>query len=261
MNIWHAIVLAIIEGITEFLPISSTGHMILTSALLGIEESPFVKLFEIFIQFGAILSVVVLYFKRFLKQNLDFYIKLLIAFIPTAILGKLLDDYIDQFMGLPIIVGITLFLGGIILLMVDKWFINNTRSYEGLAYLECVMIGIFQSIAMIPGVSRSAATIIGAQSRGLTRKSAAEFSFFLAIPTMAAASLYKLLKHKDIITTDSLGILAIGSLVAFIVALIAIKFFIEVLTRYGFKAFGYYRILIGGIIIACYFANIKLNII
>jgi undecaprenyl-diphosphatase len=259
MEIWHAIVLAIVEGITEFLPISSTGHMILTSALLGIEGSPFVKLFEVFIQFGAILSVVVLYFKRFLKQNLDFYFKLLLAFIPTAILGKLLDDYIDQFMGLPIIVGITLFAGGIILLLVDKWFVNNTRGYESLAYLECIFIGIIQSIAMIPGVSRSAATIIGGQTRGLNRKAAAEFSFFLAVPTMAAASAYKLYKQIDIVNTDSLGILAIGSIVAFVVALIAIKFFIAILTKFGFKVFGYYRIVIGSIIIACYFAQIELR--
>jgi len=261
MEIWHVIILAIVEGITEFLPVSSTGHMILTSALLGIEESPFVKLFEVFIQFGAILSVVVLYFKRFIEQRFEFYFKLMLAFIPTAILGFLLDDYVDQFMGLPLVVGISLFIGGVILLMVDKWFIDNTRGYASLAYLECVMIGVFQAIAMIPGVSRSAATIIGAQSRGLNRKAAAEFSFFLAIPTMAAASCYKLYKQIDIITPDSIGLLAIGSVVAFVVALLAIKFFISVLTKYGFKVFGIYRILIGAIIIACYFANIELKMI
>lgn len=259
MDLWHAIILAIVEGITEFLPVSSTGHMILTAALLNIHESKEVKLFEIFIQFGAILSVIVLYYRRFLTQGLDFYLKLLAAFIPTAILGKLLDDYIDQLLGNPLIVGISLFVGGILLLFVDKWFGKNERSYASLTYAESALIGVFQALAMVPGVSRSAATIIGGQSRNLSRKAAAEFSFFLAVPTMAAASSYKVYKNIDSIHLDTVWTLLVGSLVAFLVATLAIKFFIGFLTKYGFKLFGYYRIVIGGIIIALYAMGLELK--
>jgi undecaprenyl-diphosphatase len=259
MNYFQAIILAIVEGITEFLPVSSTGHMILTAAAMGMEEDQFTKTFEVFIQFGAILSVVVLYYKRFLNINIEFYAKLLAAFIPTAVLGFLLDDFVDSLMANVLVVGVSLLIGGFLLIFVDSWFKDNEKQYGQLDFLKTSYIGFFQALAMIPGVSRSAATIIGGQALGLSRKSAAEFSFFLAVPTMFAASSYKLLKNYDTITADHLPILAVGSLVAFIVALLAIKFFIGFLTKYGFKVFGYYRIVLGAVIIALHLLDIPLS--
>ena len=242
MSFLEALILAIVEGITEFLPVSSTGHMIIASAVMGINESSFVKIFEVNIQFGAILSVVVLYWKRFF-QSLDFYYKLLVAFIPAAIIGFLLGDFIDSLLENVWVVATSLLIGGIILLFVDKWFQSSNE--EKVDYKKALAIGFFQCIAMIPGVSRSAATIIGGMAQGLNRKTAAEFSFFLAVPTMFAASAYKMLKGYKEITTDNLDILLFGNLVAFIVAMLAIKFFISFLTKYGFKVFGWYRIVLG----------------
>ncbi len=242
MSFLEALILAIVEGITEFLPVSSTGHMIIASAFMGINESSFVKIFEVNIQFGAILSVVVLYWKRFF-QSLDFYYKLLVAFIPAAIIGFLLGDFIDSLLENVWVVASSLLIGGVILLFVDKWFQSSNE--EKVDYKKALSIGFFQCIAMIPGVSRSAATIIGGMAQGLNRKTAAEFSFFLAVPTMFAASAYKMLKGYKEITTDNLDILLFGNLVAFIVAMLAIKFFISFLTKYGFKVFGWYRIVLG----------------
>lgn len=242
MSFLEALILAIVEGITEFLPVSSTGHMIIASAFMGINESSFVKIFEVNIQFGAILSVVVLYWKRFF-QSLDFYYKLLVAFIPAAVIGFLLGDFIDSLLENVWVVATSLLVGGVILLFVDKWFQSSTE--EKVDYKKALFIGFFQCIAMIPGVSRSAATIIGGMAQGLNRKTAAEFSFFLAVPTMFAASAYKMLKGYKEITTDNLDILLFGNLVAFIVAMLAIKFFISFLTKYGFKVFGWYRIVLG----------------
>jgi undecaprenyl-diphosphatase len=242
MSFLEALILAIVEGITEFLPVSSTGHMIIASAFMGINENSFVKIFEVSIQFGAILSVVVLYWKRFF-QSLDFYYKLLIAFIPAAVIGFLLGDFIDSLLENVWVVASSLLIGGIVLLFVDKWFQSSNE--EKVDYKKAVFIGFFQCIAMIPGVSRSAATIIGGMAQGLNRKTAAEFSFFLAVPTMFAASAYKMLKGYKEITTDNLDILLFGNLVAFIVAMLAIKFFISFLTKYGFKVFGWYRIVLG----------------
>jgi len=256
MNWFQAIIIAIIEGITEFLPISSTGHMILGEAIFGIKETAFDKLFIINIQFGAILSVVILYWRKFF-QSINFYLKLFVAFIPAAIFGFLLNDYIDQMLESVWVVAISLLLGGIILLFVDKWFIDNESDLkienQEITFKKALIIGFFQIISMIPGVSRSAATIIGGLTQKLNRKNAAEFSFFLAVPTMLAASAYKLLKFVksegvDMII-DKLPILLIGNLVAFVVALLAIKTFINILTKYGFKVFGYYRIILGTIII------------
>lgn len=250
MNILHAIILAIVEGLTEFLPVSSTGHMILTSAMMGIEESAFTKVFEVCIQFGAILSVVVIYFKRFFK-DMNFYFKLFCAFLPTAILGLLLSDFIDGLLENVYVVASTLLLGGIVLLFVDKWFEKNeTEGTEEIDYKTAVIIGFFQSLAMVPGVSRSAASITGGLTQKITRKAAAEFSFFLAVPTMFAATAKKLYDFTKIpgnldVLKDNASILAIGNIVAFIVAILAIKFFISILTKYGFKLFGYYRIIIG----------------
>lgn len=256
MTIFQAIVLAIIEGITEFLPISSTGHMIIGSALMGINESEFVKMFTVNIQFGAILSVVVLYWKRFFK-SLDFYYKLFVGVLPLVI-GFLLSDLIDQLLENVIVVAITLLIGGVILLFVDKWF-NNQEEKE-MTYKNAFIIGLFQCIAMIPGVSRSAASIIGGMTQGLTRKTAAEFSFFLAVPTMAAASGFKLLKNYKLITEENISILLIGNAVAFIVAMLAIRFFISFLTKHGFKVFGYYRIALGLIILILFALGIELEI-
>jgi undecaprenyl-diphosphatase len=258
MSILEVIILAIIEGITEFLPISSTGHMIIASTLMGIEDSPFVKLFTVNIQFGAILSVIVLYWKRFFT-SLHFYWKILVAFIPAVVFGLLLNDKIDQMLGDVRVVAAALLIGGIILLFVDKWFnkpvipahkpageeaseivdsevLKKDLEQEevDIPYATAFKIGLFQCISMIPGVSRSAATIVGGMSQGLPRKTAAEFSFFLAVPTMFGASALKLLKGYKEITNDHIPLLLLGNVVAFIVAMMAIKFFISVLTRYGF---------------------------
>lgn len=263
MNFIEAIILAIIEGITEYLPISSTGHMIIGSSLMGISELDFTKVFEVNIQFGAILSVVVLYWKRFF-QSFEFYKKLLAAFIPAAIIGFALNDFIDQLLESVAVVAIMLVLGGIILVFIDKYF-EKKATKEDITYIDAVKIGLFQCIAMIPGVSRSAATIIGGMFQGLSRKESAEFSFFLAVPTMFAASGYKLLKAFKAGTltfsTNELKLLAIGNIVAFIVAMAAIKFFISYLQKYGFKVFGYYRIVVGLIILGLLAAGYDLKVI
>jgi len=247
MSIWQAIILAIVEGLTEFLPISSTGHMIIASAMMGINELDFTKIFTVNIQFGAILSVVTLYWRRFF-QSLDFYYKLFVAFLPAALIGFLLNDLIDRLLENVIVVAMMLLVGGIVLIFVDKWF-NNTDEKVRVDYGKALKIGFFQCLAMVPGVSRSAATIIGGMTQGLTRKAAAEFSFFLAVPTMFAASAYKLLKDYQSIQATDLQVLLIGNLVAFVVAMLAIRFFISFLTKYGFKLFGYYRIILGLIIL------------
>lgn len=263
MTWFEAFIIAVVEGLTEFLPVSSTGHMILAQALMGVESDEFVKLFTINIQFGAILSVLVLYWKRFL-QTFNFYVKLLIAFIPAAIVGLLAGDAIDDLLESPTVVAISLVLGGIVLLFVDKLF-DTEKSNKQVDNKSALVIGIFQCIALIPGVSRSAATIIGGMTQKLSRQTAAEFSFFLAVPTMAAATGYKLLKvvleENGVETiTSNLNILLFGNLIAFIVALLAIKFFINFLTKYGFKLFGWYRIVAGLIILALIAAGVDLSI-
>ena len=264
MSIFQAIILAIIEGLTEFLPVSSTGHMIIGSSVLGIAENQFVKNYTVIIQFGAILSVLVLYWKRFLK-SIDFYVKLFVAFIPAAIIGFLASDYIDMLLENVIVVAVTLLLGGIFLLFVDKIFEQNEKNPDSEPNLKSAfIIGVFQVIAMIPGVSRSAATIIGGLTQKLTRKAAAEFSFFLAVPTMFAATSYKLLKiyqSETGFTSHDIQVLAVGNIVAFIVALLAIKLFIGFLTKHGFKVFGWYRIVVGLVILGMYFAGIDLKML
>ncbi|HPG32820.1 MAG: undecaprenyl-diphosphate phosphatase [Lentimicrobiaceae bacterium] len=258
MNTLQAIIIAIVEGITEFLPVSSTGHMIITQELLGIKIDDFVKAFTVNIQFGAILSVIVLYWKRFF-QTLDFYFKLFVAFLPAAVIGFLLSDFIDSLLENVVVVAVMLVLGGIVLVFVDKWFKNPAKD-QTVSYPTALKIGFFQCIAMIPGVSRSAATIIGGMTQKLDRRNAAEFSFFLAVPTMFAAAGYKLLQNYQTITSDNIDTLLIGNAVAFVVALIAIKSFIAFLTKYGFKVFGYYRIIVGLIILAMLALGYDLNI-
>lgn len=264
MSFLQALILAIIEGLTEFLPVSSTGHMIIGSSVMGIATDPFVKLFTICIQLGAILSVVVLYFKRFFKSY-NFYLKLFVAFIPAAIFGLLLSDKIDDMLESPLTVAISLVIGGVILLFVDKWFDKpSIHEEEEINYLTALKIGFFQCIAMIPGVSRSGATIVGGMSQKLSRKVAAEFSFFLAVPTMFAATGKKLLdfyKDGNTISNDQLQILVFGNVIAFIVALLAIKSFIGYLNKNGFKIFGWYRIIVGLIIIALILSGHQLSII
>lgn len=264
MTYLEAFIIAVIEGLTEFLPISSTGHMMIGTALLGMKATPFVKLFTVAIQLGAILSVVVLYFKRFLK-SIDFYIKLLIAFIPAAIAGLLLSDYIDAALENIFGVAVALFVGGIILLFVDKWFKNNQLNDEGdITLLKSFKIGCFQCLALWPGMSRSASTIVGGMTQGLTRQNAAEFSFFLAVPTMFAATAKKLLDfYKDglVLNSQEISLLAFGNAVAFVVALLAIKSFIGFLNKYGFKGFGWYRIIVGGILIMLFVLNVPVAIV
>jgi undecaprenyl-diphosphatase len=252
MTIFQNIVISIVEGLTEFLPVSSTGHMIIAQKILAMESTEFVKAFTVNIQFGAILSVVVLYWKRFF-QTWDFYWKLLIAVIPALLIGFLLKEKIDSLLENVMVVAVMLVIGGVFMLFVDKWF-SHPDEDQSMGWKRSLKIGFYQCIAMIPGVSRSMATIVGGMSTKLTRKNAAEFSFFLAVPTMAAASGYKLLKlimdpSGASMLSDNLVALLIGNVVAFLVAMAAIKFFIEYLTKYGFKAFGYYRIVVGLIII------------
>lgn len=264
MTLLQTIIMAIVEGLTEFLPVSSTGHMIIAQKLLAMESTDFVKAFTVNIQFGAILSVVVLYWKRFF-QSWDFYWKLLVAFLPAGVIGFLLSDYIDSMLENVTVVAVTLILGGVLMLFVDNWF-KHPDENQTMDWKRALKIGFFQCIAMIPGVSRSMATIVGGMTTKLTIKNAAEFSFFLAVPTMAAASGYKLLKlvmdpAGASMLSDNLVTLLIGNVVAFLVAMGAIKFFIGFLTKYGFKAFGYYRIVLGIIILTLMFMGIELNVV
>ncbi|PID68558.1 MAG: UDP-diphosphatase [Flavobacteriia bacterium] len=269
MSTIQAIILAIIEGITEYLPISSTGHMIIASSFMKIAGDDFTKLFTIVIQLGAIMSVLVLYWKRFF-QSFDFYFKLLIAFIPAVILGLLLNDVIDTLLESPITVAITLILGGFILLKVDDWFKKNEEvnpenptAHTHISYGTAFKIGLFQCLAMIPGTSRSGASIVGGMTQGISRKVAAEFSFFLAVPTMLGATVKKTYDYYQAgfeLSSQQINILIIGNVIAFIVAMIAIKSFIDYLSKKGFKIFGYYRIGLGIAILIIHFFFYKLTI-
>jgi undecaprenyl-diphosphatase len=264
MTLIEAIILAIIEGITEFLPISSTGHMIIASSLMGIAKEDFTKTFTVSIQFGAILSVVVLYWKRFF-QSWDFYYKLFVAFLPAVIFGKLLNDYIDELLGNVAVVAYSLLAGGIFLIFMDHFIKEKTGEDEQeISFKSAFKIGLFQVIAMIPGVSRSAATIVGGLTQGLSRKTAAEFSFFLAVPTMFAATVYKLYdfyKSGVVVENEQITLLLVGNVVAFLVAILAIRSFIGVITKYGLKMYGYYRVIVGIIIIVLMIAGVDLKIV
>lgn len=246
MSVLEAIVIAIVEGLTEFLPISSTGHMIIAERVLGVVPDSFTKAYIVSIQFGAILSVVALYWKRFLV-GLDLYWKLGIAFVPAAVMGFLLDRVIDSLLDNVLVVALALLLGGVVLLFIDRWL--DPKEERPVTYLRALWIGCWQCIALIPGVSRSAATIIGGMANGLTRKQAAEFSFFLAVPTMFAATTFKVIKGysetPEIFTREKFGLLLLGNGVAFVVAVLAIRFFIGYLQKHGFQLFGWYRIVLG----------------
>jgi len=280
MEIIHAIIIAIVEGLTEFLPISSTGHMVITSAFLGVKNDDFTKVFEVAIQLGAIMAVVVLYWRKFFQfTRFDFYLKLLVGVIPALVLGALFGDAIDAMLESSLVVAISLLLGGVVLLYIDKWFnqpvtrhsdllateVTSTELIEAdekLSYKKSFFIGLWQTLAMIPGVSRSASSIIGGMQQKLTRNFAAEFSFFLAVPTMFAATAYSLffkkwgndetgLRGYELITASSENVKAfiVGNAVAFIVAILAIRFFIAYLKKYGFRVFGIYRIIVGIILL------------
>jgi undecaprenyl-diphosphatase len=264
MNLFQSIILAIIEGLTEFLPVSSTGHMIIATALMGMKSTPFVKLFTIIIQLGTILSVLVLYYKRFFK-SLTFYYKLFVAALPAALLGFMFNDQIDAMLESPLTVAVMLVIGGVILLFVDRWFNKPTMdNSDDITYKQAFIIGLYQCLSLIPGTSRSASTIVGGMTQKLTRKAAAEFSFFLAIPMMFGASVLKLvkfLKGGNTFTGEEVQMLVVGNIVGFIVAIIAIKSFIGILNKYGFKFFGWYRIIVGLIIIIFMLSGHSLEII
>lgn len=247
MTLFQSIIIAIIEGLTEFLPISSTGHMILASAAMGIHDDEFVKTFEVFIQLGAILAIALMYIKRFFR-GLKIYYKLLAAFIPTAIVGLLAYDFIKGYLFNPVVVSVSLILGGVILILIDKKVVNQTSELaevEDISYRSAFFIGLFQCLSMVPGTSRAAATIIGGVFNGLDKKQATEFSFLLAVPTMMAAGGYDLLKSELTFTQEQIILLALGSGIAFIAAWIAVKLFLKFVSNHGFTAFGWYRIVLG----------------
>ncbi len=262
MSFLQAFIIAVIEGLTEFLPVSSTGHMILADSLLKVKDPEFTKTFEIVIQLGAIFSVVLLYRKRFLK-NTNIYLKLLVAFLPTGIIGFLAYKSIKTYLFNPITVSISLIAGGVLLILLDRWSKKEESAYadlEDISYFAAFKIGLIQCLSMVPGVSRAAATIFGGVYAGFNRSQAAEFSFLLAVPTMLAAAGYDLLKEKENIHSEDLSMLLFGGLVAFVVAILAIKAFIAFLNKYGFKHFGYYRILLGiGFLIFAYATGLQLK--
>jgi len=268
MTYFQAIIIAIVEGLTEFLPVSSTGHMALTSAILGIEKSAFTKLFIENIQFGTIISVILLYWRKFLDfKHLNFYLKLFIAFLPAAIVGILLKKHIDRVLESPLFISVVMLLGGVILLFVDNWFNKPViEEDKDITYKNSLMIGIFQLLSIaFPGFSRSAATIVGGMQQKLTRKLAAEFSFFLAVPTLAGAFAKSLWdswnETPEILTTQNIQLLVLGNAIGFLVAIMAIKAFITYLTKHGFKVFGYYRIIIGIILVIFLLTGHSLSIL
>lgn len=278
MNTLETIIIAIVEGLTEFLPVSSTGHMIIAQSLLGVESTPFVKAFTVIIQFGAILSVICLYWKKFFyptaersgvsywRAMYDFYARLVVGVLPAVVLGLAFNDFIESNLGNVTLVAVMLIIGGVFMLFCDRIF-NKGSEDTRLTYRRAFTVGLIQCISMIPGVSRSMATIVGGMSQRLTRKAAAEFSFFLAVPTMLGATCletYKLISHGggSLLTQgNNLETLLLGSSVAFVVAILAIKFFINYVTKYGFAAFGWYRIIVGIVIIACALCGIELKMV
>lgn len=249
MSFFEVFVLSLIEGLTEFLPVSSTGHLIIASSLMGLIEDPFVIQFNIIIQFGAILAVLLLYWKRFLS-GVDFYKKLFVSFLPAAIIGLLVKDQIDALLSSVVVVAWALIGGGVILLWIDRRGLkSHGKPVQEMTYRNSLFVGISQCFAFIPGVSRSAATIIGGLLTGLNKKEAAEYSFFLAVPTLAGASLVKLLKILPQIEMAQANSLLLGFILSFVFALLAIRFFITLLAKTGFFWFGVYRIVLGAVIL------------
>ncbi len=248
MHFIDVIILGIVEGVTEFLPISSTGHMILTAKILGLTQDDFLKSFEVIIQLGAILAVVALFFRKFF--DIEVLKRIIVGFIPTGIIGLAFYKIVKNFLGSESVVLWSLFLGGAIIILFEILKKDEDKSELGitkLSYMDCAKIGLFQSIAIIPGVSRSAATIIGGLSMGIDRKTITEYSFLIAVPTMAAATGLELIKGGGNITSDQFGMLSVGLIVSFVVALVAIKSFIKFVQHHKFTGFGIYRIIIAGI--------------
>ena len=277
MDFFQTIIISIVEGLTEFLPVSSTGHMIIAQSLLGVDSTPFVKAFTVIIQFGAILSVICLYWKRFFYPNsinnktywqamFDFYARLVVGVLPAVVLGLLFNSMIEENLGNVQLVAWMLILGGVFMLFCDRIFNKGSENTQ-LTYKRAFIIGLIQCISMIPGVSRSMSTIVGGMSQKLTHKSASEFSFFLAVPTMFGATCletFKMIKGGEasvLMQGNNLQTLLLGSFVAFVVAILAIKFFINYVTKYGFAAFGWYRIIIGLIIIICGYCGINMRMV
>ena len=278
MDILQTVIIAIVEGLTEFLPVSSTGHMIIVQSLLGVESTPFVKAFTVIIQFGAILSVICLYWLRFFypeagrqgktywQAMFDFYARLVVGVLPAVVLGLAFNDLIEENLGNVSLVAWMLIVGGVFMLFCDRIF-NKGSEHTQLTYKRAFVIGLIQCISMIPGVSRSMSTIVGGMSQRLTRKAAAEFSFFLAVPTMFGATCletFKMIKGGEasvLSQGNNLEMLLLGSVVAFVVAILAIKFFINYVTRYGFAAFGWYRIVVGLVIILCGLLGVNLQMV
>ena len=275
----ETIIIAVVEGLTEFLPVSSTGHMIITQSLLGMESTPFVKAFTVIIQFGAILSVICLYWRRFFYPETmktkgytwwqaiwRFYLRLIVGVIPAMVLGLAFNDFIESNLGNVTLVAVMLIIGGVFMLFCDRIF-NKGSEDTPLTYKRAFIIGLIQCVSMIPGVSRSLATIVGGMAQKLTRKAAAEFSFFLAVPTMFGATClegYKLISHGDgnlLMEGNNLAVLLLGSVVAFFVAILAIKFFINFVAKYGFQAFGWYRIVVGAAILLLGLAGYELKMV
>lgn len=248
MSYFHILILSFVEGLTEFLPVSSTGHLILTNHFLGLESSEFSKAFDVIIQFGAIAAVLVIYKERF-KFNLEFYKKLFIGFLPAAIIGFLAKKAVSDMMESATVVAWALIIGGIVMIITDWIFSRKGEENEPVTYKNSLIIGLSQCLALIPGVSRSASTIVSGQMVGLSKKDAAEFSFFLAVPTLTAATLYKFWKIKDIVHSEHLAQLAVGIVLSFIFAIFAIRFFLAIVKNYGFKWFGVYRIILGAIVL------------
>lgn len=256
MTFLEAFILAVVEGLTEYLPISSTGHLIITSSLMGIADDPFTKNFTVIVQFGAILSVLAIYWSRFITTP-RFYVKLMMGVLPVLLIGFLVKDKVDSLLGDVRVVAWAMILGGIVLIFIDRVFAkqeerlqeSNSGQIDQLSFNQAFLIGLVQCLALIPGVSRSAASIIGGLSFRLTRKAAAEFSFFLAVPTLAAATGYKLLKIYKTIQPEQISLLIFGNFVSFIVGIITIKAFIGFLTRRGFLVFGIYRLIVGAAIL------------
>ena len=278
MDILQTVIIAIVEGLTEFLPVSSTGHMIIAQSLLGVESTPFVKAFTVIIQFGAILSVICLYWRRFFypeagrqgktywQAMFDFYARLVVGVLPAVVLGLAFNDLIEENLGNVSLVAWMLIVGGVFMLFCDRIF-NKGSEHTQLTYKRAFVIGLIQCISMIPGVSRSMSTIVGGMSQRLTRKAAAEFSFFLAVPTMFGATCletFKMIKGGEasvLSQGNNLEMLLLGSVVAFIVAILAIKFFINYVTRYGFAAFGWYRIVVGLVSMLCGLLGVNLQMV
>lgn len=248
MSYFHILILSLVEGLTEFLPVSSTGHLILTNHFLGLQSTEFSKAFDVIIQFGAIGAILVIYRERF-KFNLEFYKKLFFGFLPAAVIGFLGKKIVSDMMESTVVVAWALIVGGVAMIMTDWIFSRRGEDYKSITYKNSFLIGLSQCLALIPGVSRSAATIVSGQMLGLSKKEAAEFSFFLAVPTLTTATLYKLWKIKDIIQAEHISHLLVGTILSFVFAIFAIRFFLAVVKNYGFKWFGIYRIILGAVVL------------